>query len=140
MQKVEECFDVGRGNTKFRIKFDGVITEFCRCYSFKTLATLREIRVALDPSETVHMNTSPTLELVLGVLRKSGFEEHINPMDLRARTKEGKIEEVAVERRHNRWLDILDMREEARNRGGLLNALVELMVTLTDARSPRQAR
>ena len=65
------------------------------------------------------MDAASTFELVFVVFGESSLQEHVDIVDLRSGAEEWEIEEVAVERGHNRRLDVLNVREESLDRGCL---------------------
>ena len=65
------------------------------------------------------MDTGVTLELVFRVYGKASFKVHIDTMNFGTRTQEREIEEVSVKCGHNGWLDVLNVREESLDGGGL---------------------
>ena len=87
---------------KLWVQLNRVITELGSGDCFETLTALGKIRVALDPSEAVHVGTRAALELVLRILSETRLEEHVDTMRFRPRFEKGEIEEVAVERGHDR--------------------------------------
>ena len=100
---------------QFGIQLDWVIPQLCCCDRLQALTTLRKVRVALDPSETVHVDTAPTLELIFRIYCESSLEEHVDTIGLRSRAEKRKIEEITVKRGHNRRLHVLDVLEELRD-------------------------
>ena len=104
---------------QFWVQLDRVISQLRSSYCLQTLTTLGEVRIALHPTEAVHMSTGPALVLVFRVLSKTGFEEHIDAVNLGTSVEERKVEEVPVKARHDSWFDVSDVLKETSDGGSL---------------------
>ena len=67
----------------------------------EALASLREVRVTLNPPETVKMRAVPAFVLVIGVPRKANFLFHIQAMNSSSSIDKHKIEGVTIVRRNH---------------------------------------
>lgn len=74
--------------------------------------------------ETIHMDATRALELLLIIYRETDLPEHVYPMSLGPRANEGEIEAVSVVCRHDGRLGLSYMFEET-SKGGRLVRLVE---------------
>lgn len=72
-----------------------------------------------DEPEAVHVNTAPTLELVLLVDLEPGLLVHVDAVDRGASEEEGEVERVSVVGRDDGRLGFSDVLKEASDRGGL---------------------